>query len=61
MPLHGTCFMGAGVAWSFIAIFTQQSSSPAYVVPGNAKPGTIYYRCKTHPNRPEYGQIVVGA
>jgi uncharacterized membrane protein YqgA involved in biofilm formation len=26
MPLHGTCFMGAGVAWSFIAIFTQQSS-----------------------------------
>jgi len=26
MPLHGTCFMGAGMAWSFIAIFTQQSS-----------------------------------
>jgi len=26
MPLHGTCFMGAGAAWSFIAIFTQQSS-----------------------------------
>jgi len=42
-------------------IFAQQSSSPAYVVPGDAKPGTIYYRCKTHPNRPEYGQIVIGA
>jgi hypothetical protein len=25
MPLHGTCFMGAGVAWSFIAICAQQS------------------------------------
>jgi hypothetical protein len=23
MPLHGTCFKGAG--WSFIAIFAQQS------------------------------------
>ena len=26
MPLRGICFMGAGVAWSFIAIFAQQSS-----------------------------------
>jgi hypothetical protein len=30
MPLHG-CFMGAGVAWSFIAIFAQQS--PLAVAP----------------------------
>ncbi|MGH6794173.1 MAG: hypothetical protein ACREDD_00865 [Methylocella sp.] len=29
MPLHGICFMGAGVAWSFIAILTQQSSIAA--------------------------------
>ncbi|MGH6823564.1 MAG: hypothetical protein ACREC4_08770 [Methylocella sp.] len=26
MPLHGICFMSAGVALSFIAILTQQSS-----------------------------------
>ncbi|MGP0010426.1 MAG: hypothetical protein ACLPIG_17245 [Methylocella sp.] len=25
MPLHGTCFIGAGIAWAFIAIFAQQS------------------------------------
>jgi hypothetical protein len=25
MPLHGTCFIGAGMTWSFIAIFAQQS------------------------------------
>ena len=25
MPSHGTCFIGAGMAWSFIAIFAQQS------------------------------------
>jgi hypothetical protein len=25
MPLHGTCFIGAGVALSLIAIFAQQS------------------------------------
>jgi hypothetical protein len=25
MPLHGVCFIGAGMAWSFIAIFAQQS------------------------------------
>jgi plastocyanin len=38
-------------------IFAQQSSSPAWVVVGT---GTVYYRCKTHPNRSELGQIVIG-
>ena len=35
----------------------QQSSSPAWVVTGNA--GTVYYRCKTHPNRNEFGTITI--
>jgi hypothetical protein len=36
MPLHGTCFMGAGVAWSFIAIFAQQSSVALFAAPTHA-------------------------
>jgi hypothetical protein len=32
MPLHG-CFMGAGVAWSFIAIFAQQSPLAVFAAP----------------------------
>jgi plastocyanin len=35
----------------------QQSSSPAWVVTGSA--GTLYYRCKTHPNRKEFGTITI--
>jgi plastocyanin len=35
----------------------QQSSNPAWVVAGNA--GTVYYRCKTHPNRNEFGTITI--
>jgi hypothetical protein len=31
MPLHGTCFMGAG--WSFIAIFAQQSPVAGFAAP----------------------------
>jgi hypothetical protein len=31
MPLHGTCFMGAG--WFFIAIFAQQSPVAAFAAP----------------------------
>jgi hypothetical protein len=31
MPLHGTCFMGAG--WSFIAIFAQQSPVAVFAAP----------------------------
>lgn len=38
-------------------IFQQQSSSPAWNVAGS---GTVYYRCKTHPTRPELGRIVIG-
>jgi plastocyanin len=37
----------------------QQSSSPAWVVTGN--PGTVFYRCKTHPNRNEFGTINITA
>jgi hypothetical protein len=36
MPLHGTCFIGAGVAWSFIAIFAQQSPVAIFVAPMQA-------------------------
>jgi plastocyanin len=35
----------------------QQGSSPAWVVTGN--PGTVFYRCKTHPNRNEFGTITI--
>jgi plastocyanin len=35
----------------------QQSSSPAWVVTGNA--GTLFYRCKTHPDRNEFGTITI--
>jgi plastocyanin len=35
----------------------QQSSSQGWVVTGNA--GTLYYRCKTHPNRNEFGTITI--
>ncbi len=31
MRLHGACFIGAGVAWSCIAMFAQQS--PVFVPP----------------------------
>jgi hypothetical protein len=31
MPLHGICFMGAGVTWSFITIVAQQSSVTVWV------------------------------
>jgi hypothetical protein len=41
MPLHGTCFMGAGVAWSFIAIFTQQSSIAGWAASIQAAAGSI--------------------
>jgi hypothetical protein len=34
MPLHGTCFMGAG--WSFIAIFAQQSPAAVCAAPKHA-------------------------
>ena len=37
-------------------IFQQQSSSPTWIVNGS---GTVYYRCKTHPDRPELGRIVI--
>ncbi|MEN3381310.1 MAG: hypothetical protein V7608_1354, partial [Hyphomicrobiales bacterium] len=35
----------------------QQSSSPAWVVTGAE--GTLYYRCKTHPDRNEFGTITI--
>ena len=35
----------------------QQSSNPAWVVVG--KPGILYYRCKTHPHRNEFGTITI--
>lgn len=35
----------------------QQSSTPAWVVTGAA--GTLFYRCKTHPNRNEFGTITI--
>jgi plastocyanin len=35
----------------------QQSSSPAWVVTGN--PGIVFYRCKTHPDRDEFGTITI--
>jgi hypothetical protein len=33
MPLHGTCFMGAGMIWPFIAIFAQQSPVAVFAAP----------------------------
>jgi len=33
MPLHGTCFIGAGVAGSFIAFFAQQSGVAGFAAP----------------------------
>jgi plastocyanin len=35
----------------------QQGSSPAWVVIGN--PGPVFYRCKTHPDRNEFGTITI--
>ena len=39
------------------AIPAQQGSNPAWVVAGS--PGTVFYRCKTHPNRNEFGTITI--
>lgn len=36
----------------------QQSSSPAWVVKETAGT-TLFYRCKTHPDRPEFGTIKI--
>jgi len=36
----------------------QQSSSPAWVVAG-ASGTTIFYRCKSHPDREEFGTIKI--
>jgi hypothetical protein len=33
MPLHGICFIGAGIAWSCIAIFAQQSPVAVFAAP----------------------------
>lgn len=35
----------------------QQSSNPAWIVTG--KPRTLFYRCKTHPDRDEFGTIEI--
>jgi hypothetical protein len=41
MPLHGTCFIGAGMAWSCITIFAQQS----LVAVCAASPQTAAIKC----------------
>jgi hypothetical protein len=52
MPLHGTCFTGAGVAWLFIAIFTQQSSIAVCATSMQAGAGIAWTAAPTRKERP---------
>jgi hypothetical protein len=52
MPLHGTCFIGAGAAWSSIAIFAQQSPVAVFAAPieAGAMKHAGVYRLNRSPN-----------